>query len=375
MKVPFNNPFYDKNFFKNIKFHNNQSLSSDGFYTKSIQNFFEKKYNLKKFLLTSSCTDALELSALLLDIKVGDEVIMPSYTFSSTANAFILRGAKIKFIDSQENNPNLDPSKLKELITKKTRCLVVVHYAGIACDLRSISRICKKNNVMIIEDAAQCINSFYNGKPLGTFGELGCLSFHETKNISSGEGGGLIINKNKYIKRAMYIRDKGTNRIDLAKGKIDKYGWVDIGSSFAPSDLIAKLLFSQKKYISSITNKRKKIWKHYFNSFKQLDLKGYVKIPNLDNFSEHNGHIFYLVCNSLRDTNELHKYLKFKNITAFGHYQSLHDSFFFKKFHDGRSLKNAEFFSNNLLRLPIYYDLTLKKQDYIIDNILKFYNQ
>ena len=374
MKIPFNKPFYDLNFFKYCNLNNIKNFSSDGKYTKMTQNYFERKYSVNKFLLTSSCTSALEMSALLLDIKNGDEVIIPSYTFSSTANAFMLRGAKIKFIDSKKDNPNLDPKKIEELITKKTKCIVIMHYAGIPCDMNEIINICKKNNIKIVEDAAQCLHSSYKGKALGTFGDLGCISFHETKNISSGEGGGLFINKNKYLKRAIYIRDKGTNRIDLVSGKIDKYGWVDIGSSYAPSDLIAKLLYFQKDHINEITKKRKNIWRFYYENFKVLESRGLIKLPSFDTFSDFNGHIFYILCNSVKQKNNFLTFLDKKNITATTHYQSLHNSKFFKSLHDGRNLHNSENFSKNLIRLPLYHQMNIKEKEYIVKNIFSFFN-
>ena len=249
-------------------------ISGDGIYTKKCHQYFESKYGFRKAMLTTSCTDALEMCAILLDIKPGDEVIAPSYTFVSTVNAFVLRGAKIIFADSCVENPNIDMNDVEKLITPKTRAIIVVHYAGIACDMDRVMQLASDHNLFVVEDAAQAIDSYYNGKPLGSIGHLAAFSFHETKNIISGEGGMLVVNDDQFIKRAEIIREKGTNRSSFFRGEIDKYGWVDIGSSFLPSDIIAAFLYAQIENIDVIQSKRREIWDRYYSALKPLEVKG-----------------------------------------------------------------------------------------------------
>jgi len=350
-------------------------ISGDGMFTKKSHQFFEQKYGFKKCLLTTSCTDALEMAALLIDLKEGNEVIMPSYTFVSTSNAFVLRNAKIVFADSEKGTPNIDADKIEELITSKTKAIVVVHYAGIACDMDKIMAIADKHNLFVIEDAAQAIDSFYNGKPLGSIGHLAAFSFHETKNIISGEGGMLVINDDRFIKRAEIIREKGTNRSAFFRGEIDKYGWVDIGSSFLPSDIIAAFLFAQLENLEDIQKRRTYIWNTYYEGLKELDEKGLVKIPKIPAYATNNAHMFYLVCKNVEERSALISKLKEKDIYAVFHYLSLHKSPFYQNKHDGRYLPNCDKFADCLVRLPFYYELTDEQIERIIKIIKDFYQK
>jgi len=348
-------------------------ISGDGIFTKKCHSFFEKKYGFKKVLLTTSCTDALEMAAILIDIQQGDEVIVPSYTFVSTANAFVLRGAKIVFADSYPDNPNIDAGKIEQLITSKTKAIVPVHYAGFSCDMNKIMALANKYNIYVIEDAAQAIDNYYEGKPLGSFGHFSAFSFHETKNIISGEGGMLVINEDKFINRAEIIREKGTNRSAFFRGEIDKYGWVDIGSSFLPSDIIAAFLYAQLENLDDIQRKRIKIWQFYHNQLFVLANKGFFKLPVIPEKSTNNAHMFYIVCKSLEERTSLLSYLKSKNINAVFHYLSLHKSPYFFNKHDGRELPHSDAFSDCLLRLPFYYELTEPMQQKVVDAIFSFY--
>lgn len=348
-------------------------ISGDGTYTKKCHDFFEKKYGFKKVLLTTSCTDALEMAAILLDIKEGDEVIAPSYTFVSTVNAFVLRGAKIVFVDSSIENPNIDVSSIEALITPKTKAIVPVHYAGIACDMDAIMRLANKYNLFVVEDAAQAIDSFYKDKPLGSIGHLAAFSFHETKNIISGEGGMLVINDDRFIKRAEIIREKGTNRSSFFRGEVDKYGWVDIGSSFLPSDIISAFLYAQIENIDDIQRKRKNIWNHYYQGLKHLEQLGKIKLPFLPPFAVNNAHMFYAVCKNLDERIALINHLKENGVYSVFHYLSLHQSPYYKDKHDGRNLPFSDMYSDCLLRLPFFYELTDDQMEYIIHLINKFY--
>ncbi|MCX6158513.1 MAG: dTDP-4-amino-4,6-dideoxygalactose transaminase [Ignavibacteriae bacterium] len=349
-------------------------ISGNGDFTQKCNMYFEDRYGFKKCLLTSSCTDALEMCALLLDIKPGDEVIVPSYTFVSTANAFILRGANIIFADSSEINPNIDENKIVELITSKTKAIVVVHYAGIACNMDKIMQIAEKHNLFVIEDAAQAIDSYYSGKPLGSIGHLSAFSFHETKNIISGEGGMLVVNDDRFIKRAEIIWEKGTNRAAFWRGEIDKYGWVDVGSSFLPSEIVAAFLYAQIEEMDKIQTKRQKIWIEYYKGLVALEQKGYFKLPFIPDFATNNGHMFYVVCKNEDERDNLIKYLKENGVYAVFHYQSLHKSPFYENRYKGKELKNCDFYSDCLLRLPFYFELEIDEINTICKLISKFYN-
>lgn len=351
-----------------------KKISGDGVFTRKCHDFFESRYHFPKTLLTTSCTDALEMSALLLNIKEGDEVIMPAFTFVSTANAFALRGARIRFADSQTNNPNIDADQIESLITPRTRAIIPVHYAGIACDMDAINAVAARHNISVVEDAAQAIESYYKGKPLGSFGAMAAFSFHETKNIISGEGGMLAINNPALIARAEIIREKGTNRSQFFRGEVDKYGWVDIGSSFLPSDIIAAFLYAQLERISEIQSKRLQLWNRYNDNLKELETQRSVNIPDIPSYATNNAHMYYLVCNSLEERTNLISFLKSNNIQAVFHYLSLHKSPYYGTKHDGRELVHCDRFADCLIRLPLYYELTLEDVDRVSSAIRKFYN-
>ena len=355
------------------------TISGNGDYTKKCQHFFEKRYNFKKCLLTTSCTDALEMAAILCDVQPGDEVIVPSYTFVSSALAFVRQGAKIVFVDSMSDHPNLDVDKIEALITTRTKVIVPVHYGGVACYMPRIMELADKYGLFVVEDAAQAIEACYvNSKdegqidiPLGSIGHLAAFSFHETKNIISGEGGMLVINDDRFLNRAEIIWEKGTNRAEFYRGEVNKYGWVDVGSSFLPSELIAAFLWAQLESIDDIQKKRIKIWEHYFNGLKHLADSGHFAIPQIFSYATNNAHVFYLICNSYKDRTNLIDYLKSNDIMAVSHYQSLHKSEYYKSKHDGRELPNSEKLNDCLLRLPLFYEL--ENQDVIINDINNFY--
>lgn len=348
-------------------------ISGNGIYTKKCQSFLEEKYGFKKTLLTTSCTDALEMAAILVDIKEGDEVIIPSYTFVSTANAFVLRGANIIFADSKVDHPNIDGTKIESLITSKTKAIVVVHYAGHACEMDIIMAIAQKHNLFVIEDAAQAIDGYYRGKPLGSIGHLAAFSFHETKNIISGEGGMLVINDKQFEKRAEIIWEKGTNRSAFFRGEVDKYGWVDIGSSFLPSDVTAAFLFAQLERLEEIQNKRVKIWDTYYKALKPLEENNFLSLPQVPIVTTNNAHMFHIVCNNKLDRTGLINHLQENNIHAVFHYLSLHKSSFYRDKYNGKELINADRFTNTLVRLPLFYELTSQQQKRVIDKIIEFY--
>jgi len=374
LKIGFNKPYLTGNETKYIEEAvASNKISGNGAFTQKCQSFFESKYNIKKALLTTSCTDALEMCALLLNIKIGDEVIIPSYTFVSTANAFVLRGATIVFADSKSNHPNIDESKLESLITDKTKVIVVVHYAGVACNMDLIMQLATKHNLFVVEDAAQAIDSYYKNRPLGSIGHLATFSFHETKNIISGEGGLIAINDDQFVERAEIIWEKGTNRASFFRGEIDKYNWVDIGSSYLPSEVIAAFLWAQLENLEKIQEKRKEIWSLYHEAFKHLELKGKVQLPQLPSFATNNAHMYYLVCNSNTERTKLIGFLKKNQINAVFHYLSLHKSPFYKNNYNGENLEQSDHYSNCLLRLPFFYELNRTNQNRVIDSVNLFY--
>ena len=344
-------------------------LSGNGEFTKRCQSFFEERYGFKKCLLTTSCTDALEMAAILCDIQPGDEVIVPSYTFVSSALAFVREGARIVFADSMERNPNIDAEKIEELITPKTKVIVPVHYAGVACDMDKIMEIANKYNLIVVEDAAQAIDSYYKGCPLGSIGHLSAFSFHETKNIIAGEGGMLAINDERFIRRAEIIWEKGTNRAEFFRGEVNKYGWVDTGSSFLPSEVVAAFLWAQLEELDYIQNRRKLLWNKYYELLKPLAAKGIFTLPDVPDYATNNAHMFYLVCNNLEERTALIKKIKENGAQAVFHYLSLHSSEYYKDKHDGRDLLNCDRYADCLVRLPLFYELEEKQVDYITDVI------
>jgi dTDP-4-amino-4,6-dideoxygalactose transaminase len=376
MNIPFNKPFLTgKELYYITDAVSKGKISGNGYYTNKCHNFFQERYGFKKCLLTTSGTDALEMAAILCNIQPGDEVIMPSYTFVSTANAFVLRGARIIFADSRTDHPGLDESKIEDLISSRTKVIIPVHYAGVACDMDIIMDIAKRHNILVVEDAAHAIDSFYKGRPLGSIGHLGCFSFHETKNIISGEGGMLVINDEQFFKRAEIIWEKGTNRAEFFRGEVNKYGWVDIGSSYLPSEVISAFLFSQLENIDRIQHKRISIWNEYFTGLKYLEDKYSITLPVLPDYSSANGHIFYLICNSLEERESLLAYLRMNHIHAVFHYLPLHNSIYYATNHDQRKLGNAIKFSERLVRLPLFFELSRLEVGYITKCIIKFYEK
>ena len=373
--IPFNKPYITgKETSYLTEAVNKGKISGNGHYTELCQNYFTQQLKNEQNLCTTSCTDALEMCAILTEIKAGDEVIMPTYTFVSTANAFILRGAIIRFVDSRNDHPGMDEELIEELITEKTKAIVVVHYAGVACDMDKILKIAKQHKLTVIEDAAQAIDSYYKGKALGSIGDLGTFSFHETKNIQCGEGGLLSINNPIYIERAEIIWEKGTNRSAFWRGEVDKYNWVDIGSSFLPSELNTSFLFAQLEETEKIQNRRKYIWKKYSNGLKTLEKKNVIlsKIPN---YATNNAHLFYLICNSLNERIALIDFLKKEGIMAVFHYICLHDSPYFIDKHDKREMPNAKKYENCLVRLPLWVNMTDEQVQYVIQKVLEFYSK
>ena len=374
-KIPFNKPFLTgKEAHYMYQAVYTGKLSGNGEFTKKCQHFFEGKYGFKKTLLTTSCTDALEMCAILCDVKPGDEVIVPSYTFVSSALAFVRQGAKIVFADSMTSNPNIDAEKIESLITPKTKVIVPVHYAGVACDMDRIMEIANKHNILVVEDAAQAIDSYYKGKPLGSIGHLAAFSFHETKNIIAGEGGLLAINDERFIRRSEILWEKGTNRSEFFRGEVNKYGWVDTGSSFLPSDVIAAFLWAQLENLDMIQNRRKDIWNQYYKGLKELEDKGMVKVPEIPAYATNNAHMFYLVCRSLEERTALIKYLKGNGILSVFHYLSLHLSeFYTQNYKNIPSLPRCDKYADCLVRLPMFYELNNETIKFIIEKINSFF--
>lgn len=336
-------------------------LSGNGEYTHLCQQWMEQKYGFKKCLLTTSCTDALEMAAMLCNIQPGDEVIVPSYTFVSSALAFVRAGAKIVFADSMNTNPNIDASQIEALITPRTRVIVPVHYAGVACDMDAIMAIAQKHHLLVVEDAAQAIDSYYKGKALGSIGHMSAFSFHETKNIISGEGGMLAINDEQFIRRAEIIWEKGTNRAEFFRGEVNKYGWVDIGSSFLPSEVIAAFLWAQLEAIEDIQNKRKQLWNKYYELLKPVAEQGKFSLPYLPEYATNNAHMFYVVCHNLEERTRLIQQLKEHDVLAVFHYLSLHSSPYYANKYTGPALPQSDRYADCLVRLPMFYDLTIEQ--------------
>ena len=358
------------------KFH----LSGNGEYTKKCQQFFEERYGFKKCLLTTSGTDALEMCAMLCDLKPGDEVIIPSYTFVSTALAFLREGAKVVFVDSMERNPNLDAEAIEALITPRTKVIVPVHYAGVACDMHAIMAIDEKHNLLVVEDAAQAIDSFYTSNikhqtlPLGSIGHLAAFSFHETKNITAGgEGGLLVINDERFIRRAEILWEKGTNRAEFFRGAVNKYGWVDMGSSFLPAEINAAFLWAQLENLDEIQAKRKALWETYYKLLTPLADKHYFALPDIPEYASNNAHMFYLVCRNLEERTALIKFLKEHDIQAVFHYLSLHSSEYYRSKHDGRELPECDRYMDTLIRLPLFYDLEMEEVELVCEKIKEFF--
>lgn len=376
--IPFNKPFLTgKEAHYMYQAVYTGKLSGNGVFTKKCQQFFEERYGFRKAIMTTSGTDALEMAAILCDVKPGDEVIVPSYTFVSSALAFVRQGARIIFADSCKDNPNIDADKIEALITPKTKVIVPVHYAGVACDMDKIMDIANRHNLFVVEDAAQAIDSYYKGKPLGGIGLFGCFSFHETKNVTAGgEGGLLAVNDERFIRRAEIIWEKGTNRAEFFRGMVNKYGWVDTGSSFLPSEINSAFLWAQLESLDTIQDRRKAIWNRYHEGLKDLAGKGCFTMPDMPVYATNNAHMFYLVCRNLEERTALISYLKEKGAGAVFHYLSLHLSEFYKEHHVGEipELPYCDRFADCLVRLPMFFELTDEEVAFIIDSIKEYYS-
>lgn len=351
-------------------------LSGNGYFTKKCQDFFTQRYGFKKSLLTTSGTDALEMCAMLCDLKPGDEVIVPSYTFVSTALAFLREGAKVVFADSMDSNPNLDATKLESLITPKTRVIAPVHYAGVACDMDVIMEVADKHDLLVVEDAAQAIDSYYKGRPLGSIGHLAAFSFHETKNITAGgEGGLLTINDDRFIRRAEILWEKGTNRAEFFRGAVNKYGWVDMGSSFLPAEINAAFLWAQLENLDDIQAKRRKLYEQYFAGLQPLADKGFFRLPEIPDYATNNGHMFYIVCRNLEERTGLIRHLKEHDILAPFHYLSLHKSDFYTQHNaDIPELPMADLYTDCLVRMPMFYELESEQVAAICGLVFSYYS-
>lgn len=376
--IPFNRPFLTgKEAHYMYKAVYTGKLSGNGVFTKKCQQFFEEKYGFKKCVLTTSGTDALEMAAILCDVQPGDEVIVPSYTFVSSALAFVRQGARIIFADSYADNPNIDANKLESLITEKTKVIVPVHYAGVACDMDKIMDIANRHGIFVVEDAAQAIDSYYKGRPLGGIGHFGCFSFHETKNVTAGgEGGLLCVNDERFIRRAEIIWEKGTNRAEFFRGMVNKYGWVDTGSSFLPSEINSAFLWAQLENLEAIQARRKAIWNTYQEALNPLADKGCFNTPVIPGYATNNAHMYYLVCNSLEERTALIDYLRQHDVYAVFHYLSLHLSDYYREHHHGDipELPCCDHFADCLVRLPMFYELSEEDITLIITLIKEFYH-
>ncbi|MBR1473455.1 MAG: dTDP-4-amino-4,6-dideoxygalactose transaminase [Paludibacteraceae bacterium] len=378
-------------------------LSGNGRFTKACQSWFENRYGFRKALLTTSGTDALEMCAMLCELQPGDEVIVPSYTFVSTALAFLREGAKVVFADSMRRNPNLDAETLEALVTPRTKVIVPVHYAGVACDMEAVMAVAEKHHLLVVEDAAQAIDSYYKPQttnhklqttnhkpqtanhklqttnhklqiPLGSIGHLAAFSFHETKNITAGgEGGLLVVNDERFVRRAEIIWEKGTNRAEFFRGEVNKYGWVDMGSSFLPSEVNAAFLWAQLENIEEIQAKRKTLWDTYWKRLKPIAEKAPFSLPDIPPYATNNAHMFYLVLPSLEERTAFIAYLKENGVGAVFHYLSLHSSPYYKDKHDGRPLPECDRYADCLVRLPLFFDLTVENVNHICDLIETYY--
>lgn len=375
--IPFNKPFLtgkEAHYMYDAVYTG--KLSGNGKYTKLCQQFFEAKYGFKKALLTTSCTDALEMAAILCNVGPGDEVIVPSYTFVSSALAFVRQGATIIFADSYADNPNIDADRLESLITERTRVIVPVHYAGVACDMDKIMEVANRHGILVVEDAAQAIDSYYKGRPLGSIGHLAAFSFHETKNIIAGEGGLLAINDERFIRRSEIIWEKGTNRSEFFRGEVNKYGWVDTGSSFLPSEVVAAFLWAQLESLEPIQAKRKSLWQDYYRGLKPLADKGCFTLPVVPDYATNNAHMFYLVCRSLEERTALIQHLKERGVLSVFHYLSLHLSEFYKEHATVvPELPNCDHFADCLVRLPMFFELKDEEIQGIVEGIVEFFEK
>lgn len=373
--IPFNKPYMTgKELWYVSQAHHSSQLSGDGQFTKKCNKWLEMQLNCPKVLLTHSCTAALEISAILANLKLGDEVIMPSYTFVSTANAFVLQGAVPVFVDIRSDTLNIDEKLVETAITNKTRAIVAVHYAGVACEMNALQEIVKKYNLLLIEDAAQGLMASYQGQPLGSIGDLGCFSFHETKNITCGEGGALAVNCSEFMERAEIIREKGTNRSQFFRGQVDKYTWVDKGSSYLPGEVTAAFLYAQLEEAEKITERRRELWSYYHSLLQNLETKEKIRRPIVPQGCHHNAHMYYILLDSLNTRTSLISFLKKDGINAVFHYIPLHSSPAGRKY--GRyvgKMTVTKHVSDTLLRLPLYPDLQKTDIERIVDRIEAFF--
>ena len=370
--IPFNKPYVTGDEISYIKeVISSGKIASNGKFTAKCELFFEVRYGFRRALLTTSCTTALEMAALLIDIKPGDEIIVPSYTYVSTANVFEKFGAKVVCIDTCVEFPNLDPEKLVELITPKTKAIVPMHYAGVSCDMDRIMEIAVRHQLFVIEDSAMAIDNTYNNKYIGSLGHFAAFSFHETKNISCGEGGLLVVNDPRFIERAEILRDKGTNRKQFLNGAVDKYEWVDIGGSFAPNEITAAYLFAKLEKLDLIQNRRLEIWNAYFKEFETID-SHLIDIPKIPSHSKSNGHGFFIVCNSVETRDSLIAFMAKKGIQLAFHYQALHQSKYYLEGNQAISLPNSERFSKGLVRFPLYAEMDMENVQLICDKVMEF---
>lgn len=374
--IPFNKPHIGNKEIDNIKkvLFRYGKISGDGDYSKECSSFLEKRFNVPKILMTTSCSSALDITALLCKLKEGEEVILPSYTFVSTANSFLSQNAKLVFADVREDTLNIDENKIEGLISKNTKAIVVVHYGGVSCEMDKIMDLAKRNNLIVIEDAAHAINSKYKKEYCGSIADLGCFSFHETKNITCGEGGCLLINNDKYIERAEIIREKGTDRSKFYRGEVDKYTWRDIGSSYLPSEILCAFLYAQLENVDKITEKRISIWNYYYENLEPYQKMGYIRLPVVPKHCEHNGHLFYILLDSEKTREDLIQEFKDQGILSVFHYIPLHLSPMGEKLgYKKGDLRITEDIAPRLLRLPLYFDLTQKQQDKVIGVVEKFF--
>ena len=370
--IPFNKPYCSGRELEYIKeVCGSMTMSGNGDFTKRCHAFFEQRYGFRKCLLCTSGTDALEMCAMLCELKPGDEVIVPSYTFVSSAIAFLREGARVVFADSGKENPNMTVETIAPLITERTKVIVVVHYAGIACDMDGIMALAERHGLLVVEDAAHSIDSFYRGKPLGGIGHLGAFSFHETKNINCGEGGMLVVNDERFVRRSEILWEKGTNRAEFYRGMVNKYGWCDIGSSFLPSEFNAAFLWAQLEQLDDIQGKRKRIWDIYDKALRGKVEEMGIQLPMIPDYATNNGHMYYLVCPSLDFRTKLMGWLKEQGVQTTFHYLPLHSSAYYKDLFKGEPLVNCDHYGDCLVRLPLYYELTDEQAEKIAQLVLE----
>ncbi|MBE3092249.1 MAG: dTDP-4-amino-4,6-dideoxygalactose transaminase [Chloroflexi bacterium] len=375
IRIPFNKPqLTGKELYYIKKAVSSGWISGDGLFTKKCNKFIENKYSVKRVLLTTSCSSALDMSAILLNVKPGSEVILPTFTFVSTANSFLVRGARLRFIDIREDTLNIDETKIEDSINQRTKAIIVVHYAGVSCEMNKIMDIARRNNLSVVEDAAHGIGCTYEGMYLGTIGDIGCYSFHETKNVTCGEGGAILINNDKFSERAEIIREKGTNRNKFYRGEIDKYTWVDIGSSYLPSEILSAFLYAQLENIETIARNRLDTWQYYYKGLEDLEKKEFLRRPIIPENCKHNGHMFYILLNDNKTRDLLISYLKSRGISVVFHYLPLHLSpMGLRMGYKKGDFPITEKISDCILRLPIFYKIRKSHQDTVIEEIHNFY--